>query len=272
MNKWLVLPLLALVTACVSYYQPEAALEDGVYYAEDDPSYSYNADDYYSAAVLYPWASLDYFYFAYWPYPGYRFGFFYPYEYGFASWGYPYGYYGYFAYASPWYSPWYYSYYDHSYWRPYRKNCHHQGRCPDQDNDDRDAGDDRYAGDDGRYARDGGEENAFYSNDVRHKMNRARQPSAKRYVVKPPAGRTGYQGMAARNYEPGKPGRSRSKPAYPAAPGPGGGKSTVTVSAPETRTAPDMYSGRQGQSPSIDRPSRSQISGSAKSSRRKDRD
>ena len=39
MKKLLILLLLVLLSGCVSYYHPETALEDGVYYAEDDPSY-----------------------------------------------------------------------------------------------------------------------------------------------------------------------------------------------------------------------------------------
>lgn len=263
MNKWLVLPLLALLTACVSYYQPESALEDGVYYPEDDPSYRYNPDDYYSRVVYYPWASLDYFYFGYWPYPSYGFSFVYPYEFGFAAWGYPYSYYGYYAYYSPWYSPWYATYYHDPYWRPYRRHCHH-GQCPGH-GDDRDAGDDRYAGTGAQgYPGGGGEENAFYSHNVKSKTRSSGYPPTKRYVSKTPAWRTGYQGMAARSVEPDRSGGSRTKPAYPLSNG-------ATMGA---RSAPaaGAFSGRDRPSPSFSSPSHSRSSAYGKSARQRDRD
>jgi len=96
MKKLLIVPLMVLLTGCVTYYQPETALEDGVYYAEDDPSYSLNAGDY-SGFVYYPWSSLDYFYQGYWPSYGFAYG--YSFALGYSPWGYPYGYPGF-------YSPW----------------------------------------------------------------------------------------------------------------------------------------------------------------------
>ncbi|MGD9021881.1 MAG: hypothetical protein PVF46_08790, partial [Lysobacterales bacterium] len=68
MKNLLILPLLALLSGCVTYYYPETALEDGVYYAEDDPSYAVYSDSYVSVGY-YPWYSLDYFYLGYYPYP-----------------------------------------------------------------------------------------------------------------------------------------------------------------------------------------------------------
>ena len=46
MKNLLIMPLLILMAGCVTYYYPETALEDGVYYAEDDPSYVLNSGDY----------------------------------------------------------------------------------------------------------------------------------------------------------------------------------------------------------------------------------
>ena len=63
MKKLLILPLLLLLSGCVTYYHPQTAMKDGIYYAEDDPSYVVDSRDMY-----YPWASLDYFYLAYYPY------------------------------------------------------------------------------------------------------------------------------------------------------------------------------------------------------------
>jgi hypothetical protein len=126
MKKLLIFSLLVLLTGCVNYYHPKTALEDGVYYAEDDPSYVVN-DGVYFGVAYYPWSSLDYFYFGYHPYPVY------PYYRGFATgytpWHYPFGSFGF-------YSPLYVSYYHYPFypaWRPYGGYCathRHCGRHP----------------------------------------------------------------------------------------------------------------------------------------------
>ena len=126
MKKLLILPLLVLLTGCVTYYYPETAFEDGVYYAEDDPSYAVNQNRYIGVGY-YPWASLDYFYLGYQPYP------IYPYYYGFPAgfasgyspWFYPFSGYGF-------YSPLYVSYYHYPFypvWEPYGGYCSHHGGC-----------------------------------------------------------------------------------------------------------------------------------------------
>lgn len=270
MNKWLVLPLLALLSACVSYYQPESALQDGVYYPEDDPAYRYNADDYYySRVVVYPWSSLDSFYFGYWPYSGYAIGywpysgygfsFVYPDEPGFAG--------GYYAFYSPWYSRSYATYYYPPVWRPYRYNCHHHGRCGEHGSDERNVGNDRYAGDGGQnYAYPGGEgeQNAFYSNNVKNKMGQAGHPPTKRYVSKTATGRTAYQGNAVRSKEPAKAARNRARPV----------ESFTRDTARGMQSAPSAgtYSAHGGHSPSFGSSSRSRASGYGSSSRQRDRD
>jgi hypothetical protein len=268
MNRLFMLPLLALLTACVSYYQPESALEDGVYYAEDDPAYRYNSGDYYSGVFIYPWASLDYFYFGYWPYPGYGFNFVYPEEPGFAL--------GYYTFYSSWYSRGYATYYHPPIWRPYRNDCHHHGRCVENE-DDRDDGNDRYAGDGGQnygYPGGEGEENAFYSNNVKNKMGRTGYPTTKRYVYKTPAGLTGYQGGAAQNHEFTKTGKSRAKPGHPPSSGPTKVHPAVASSSQGVRMAPSKSggSGHSRQSPPSNSASYSRSSDSGKSSRQKDRD
>jgi len=270
MKRWLLLPLMAMLTACVSYYQPEAAFEDGVYYPEDDPAYRYNADDfYYTRVAVYPWASLDGFYFGYWPYStygfgywpysGYGFSFVYPDEPGFAA--------GYYAFYSPWYSRAYATYYAPPVWWPYRDNCHHHGRCREHGKDDGDTGDDRYVADGGHiygYHDGGGEENAFYSNNVRNKMGRhAGYPPSERYVSKTATGRAGYQDRAVKSKEMAQSGRSRSTPAY----------SHSRGSVHRTQSAPPAgsFSGNSRQSPSFSSPSHSRSSGMG-SARQKDRD
>jgi len=124
MKNLLILPLLVLLTACVTYYDPETALEDGVYYAGNDLSYVLNADPY-AGVSYYPWSSLDHFYLGYNPYPRHGFGYAYGgygsgssfgINYGYSPWYYPYSYYGY-------YSPWYASYYHYPHYparRPWR--------------------------------------------------------------------------------------------------------------------------------------------------------
>jgi len=123
MKKLLISPLILLLTACVSYYYPQTALEDGVYYAEDDPAYD-NYTYSYAGASYYPWHSLDYFYLGYSPYVGYGNG---PYGYGGFSIGLSYGYspwYPYYGYSTPWYGS-HYGYAYHPGWRPYYNHGHH---------------------------------------------------------------------------------------------------------------------------------------------------
>lgn len=122
MRKLLIFPLLLLLASCVSYYYPKTALEDGIYYAEDDPAYVVN-EGVYIGVAYYPWSSLDYFYFGYHPYP------IYPYYYGFAAgyapWHYPFGSYGF-------YSPLYVSHYHYPFypaWRPYGGYCAYHRDC-----------------------------------------------------------------------------------------------------------------------------------------------
>jgi len=119
MKKLLILPLFMLLTACVTYYYPKTALKDGIYYAEDDPSYVVYSGTY-AGAAYYPWVSLDYFYLAY----------------------YPYRYYGY-------YSPWYISHFRYPYdpaLRPYYASCTAYGGC--QPRNRRSRRGDHYAGND----------------------------------------------------------------------------------------------------------------------------
>jgi hypothetical protein len=128
MRKLLLLPLLLSLTACVQYYYPETAMEDGVYYAEDDPKYVvFEGGD--PGAMYYPWSSLDYFYLGYGYYNPYPI---YPYYTGF-PFGLLYGW-------SPWYLPdryyshhWYMYGYDyhgrHNAWRPYSGYCANIGQC-----------------------------------------------------------------------------------------------------------------------------------------------
>ena len=258
MKKLLALLLLVLLAGCVSYYQPESALEDGVYYAEDDPAYNYNPDDY-SGVVYYPWSSLDSFYFGYWPYPGYGFGY-----------GYAYGYPGYFP-------PWYFPYYHHPSWTSYHKICDFHRRCGGNVHDARDAGDDNYAGNDqqtnGHPAGDG-EENVFYSPDGKNKMGRASYPPMKRYVSKTSSGRPGSQDTVAQNRKETKTGISRFIHVYPNSPGSTAERPAASPAMPSPPSASpgNTFSGHNTPSPSFDRPASPPSSNYGKSSHHKDRD
>jgi hypothetical protein len=217
MKKLLILPLLVLLTGCVTYYYPETALEDGVYYAEDDPSYAVYSGGY-TGSVYYPWYSLDYFYLGYYPSPRYSYAYTYPggfwigFNYGFSPWYYPSHYYGY-------YSPWYGSHHHHHYypaWRPYQGyySRQHDGRY--QKNHHRDERRDRYAGN-GQYG-SGRNDNDRYDRRNRsddqdgrdgYSRDRHQSSSVRRYVSTAPSGQDSTRGMVIRNQDSAKVGNSR---------------------------------------------------------------
>jgi len=214
MKKLLILPLLVLLTGCVSYYYPETAYEDGVYYAEDDPAYVVYSGAY-TSDVYYPWHSLDYFYLGYYPSARYSFSYGYPsglsvgFNYGFSPWYYPNHYYGY-------YSPWYGSSHHHHYypaWRPYRGyySRHHDRRHRNRDDRyDRYVGNDRH--DRGRHDNDRNDRRNRSGDKNRredYSRDRDRSSSVRRYVSTAPAGKGGDRGMVVRNRDSAKVSRSR---------------------------------------------------------------
>ena len=217
MKKLLILPLLVLLTGCVTYYYPETALDDGVYYAEDDPSYFVYSDSY-ADTVFYPWSSLDYFYLGYNPYPRYGFGsgFSFGIGYGYSPWYYPYSYYGY-------YSPWYASHSHYPYyptWRPYSGYCSRHSNCSNRyRNNHRVDRQGRYAGNslDGRRNRSG-----EYLDDIKKPADQRRNEGTgkrsnraapvRRYVSTAPAGHSGDRGMVIRSRESSKAGKIRLHP------------------------------------------------------------
>ena len=269
MKNLIILSWLVLLSGCVSYYYPETALEDGVYYAEDDPSYVLNSGDY-STVIYYPWSSLDYFYLGYWPYPGFGYTYGYTSGWGYSPWGYPYGYGGH-------HSPWYFSRHHYPYWHSFRGNCARHDGCRQNDKDDRDTSDDRYAGDDQENQRIPGgeiEDNAFYSNSRKNKMGGAATQPVRRRVSTVPAGQSGNQGMVIRHRESRKTGKSRLEPVGPA-------RSTSVNAAPAVSSeamrppaisTPNTYSGGDTRPPSFSAPPGHGSSMNGKSSRRKDRD
>lgn len=265
MKKLLILPLLVFLTGCVTYYQPEAGLEDGVYYAEDDPSYILNSGDY-SGVVYYPWSSLDYFYLGYWSYPSYGFSYGYSFALGYSPWGYPYGYPGY-------YSPWYFSHYNDPYWRPHQGNCSRRHGCRDNNDDDRDTGEFEYAQGDPESERDADNEEKPGNRYVSGKKNSAGKPY-KRYVWTAPNGLYGNRGMDVSKNEITKTGKSRVEPAKTSP-----AKPQRSASSPADRHAraragsgPSAYreSGAPSSSHSSPRDHGSSMKG--ESSRHKDRD
>ncbi len=216
MKKLLILPLLVLLSGCVTYYYPETALEDGVYYAEDDPSYNVY-QGHYPGYAYYPWSSLDYFYMGYHPYPRYAYYYGYPhgFSYGYSPWHYPFGYYGY-------YSPLYASYYHYPYypvWRPYTGYCSHYAGCDRRQNRNRDDEQERLVGD-GKNTRrkpadddvDNSELAADLSEEKRiSEYNTATLPY-RRQVSTMPSGYSGNRGMVIRSGDSNKIGKSRIQP------------------------------------------------------------
>ncbi|MGD9020973.1 MAG: hypothetical protein PVF46_04195 [Lysobacterales bacterium] len=273
MKKLLILPLLALLSGCVTYYYPETALEDGVYYAEDDPSYTVYSDSYVSVGY-YPWYSLDYFYLGYYPYPRYRVGYGYPgsfyfgFSYGFSPWYYPGHYYGY-------YSPWYASYGHYPYypaWRPYRGYyAHHHGdrywkkKHHDRGHDRYPGGHDRYGERDrhdryaGRgdrdYRHDRGRDDYTQARRERDQDSHGDSTKVRRYVSTAPSGRSGERGVVVRSRESTKIGKSKLEA------GKQDGLSTARVTTTDARATLPTYSVRHSGSEvryrSSSKPSRS---------------
>ena len=248
MKKLLILPLLVLLTGCVTYYYPQTALQDGVYYAEDDPSYVVYSDSY-AGVAYYPWSSLDYFYLGYNPYPRYGFGYGYGggfsfgISYGYSPWYYPYSYYGY-------YSPWYASYNHYPYypaWRPYRGYYSHYNRGHHKYKKGHRGGghDDRYAGNDNYDPRNRGAENEDRYENPDERRNKGSQSNSysasrvNRYVSTAPSGYSSNRGMVIRNRETTKIGKSRLEPTKSVP------VQAVSVSPVNFRTAQSNYRTRQ---------------------------
>ncbi len=245
MKKLLILPLLVLLTGCVTYYYPQTAMQDGVYYAEDDPSYVVYSDGY-AGAAYYPWSSLDYFYLGYYPYPrygyGYGGGFSFGVSYGYSPWYYPYGYYGY-------YSPWYASYSHYPYypaWRPYHGYySRHNGGHHKYNKGYRGDGRDRYVENDNQNRRSHGDENEDRyekPDDRRNQSGQFNSYSASRvnrYVSTAPSGYSSNRGMVIRNRETTKTGKSRLEPTKSVP------VQAVSVSSSNSRTAQPSYRTRR---------------------------
>ena len=237
MKNLLFVPLLIFMAGCVTYYYPETALEDGVYYAEDDPSYQFNSADY-SGVVYYPWSSLDYFYMGYWPYPN--------------------GFYGY-------YSPWYYSHYYGYYWRPNRWYCIRGGAC-----NRRHPGNHFAVSYPDLHRNPGREDGEEYSPGEDVDMHR-NSVSPIRYVTTAPPGYSGNQGMVIRSNKGSKIGKNRLEPVKSARSKPVSARSSTTGTVFRSPTTSSMRS-RAPRSPGVSRsPTRSPL-GKVSSSRRSHRD
>jgi len=266
MKKLIILPLLVLLTGCVSYYSPETALEDGVYYAEDDPAYVLNSSDY-SGVVYYPWSSLDYFYMGYGGYYGYSFAHNYPYGLG---WGFPYGY---DVYYSSWTGPYHHRYYRHA----NRAHCPGHAGCRRNNRDDRDDVNDRIAREDpvDRRHRDGSDdEDERSDSSSERKIARNRQAPVGRYGPLLPAGQSGTQDRVIRNNDKTKTVKSRLEPAksvpvknVSVSPSP----SSATVHRPAPSSPRTSSRGRSRPAPASSSSSR-RSAGQVRSPRRKDGD
>lgn len=257
MKNLLFMPLLIFMAGCVTYYYPETALEDGVYYAEDDPSYQFNSADY-SGVVYYPWSSLDYFYMGYRPYPGYGFVYGYPIGLGYSPWDYPNGFYGY-------YSPWYYSHYYGYYWRPYRGYCIRASACNGRHPGNRFA-----VSYPDLHRRPGQEDDEEYApgEDVDMERNSV---SPTRYVTTAPPGYSGNQGMVIRSNEGSKIGKSRLEPVKQVRSRTGNARSSTTGTVFRSPTTSSVRS-RAPRSPVVSRPPTRPPLGKVSSSRRAHRD
>jgi hypothetical protein len=211
MKMLLIMSLLVLLSGCVTYYYPETALEDGVYYAEDDPSYVVYQGGY-PGAAYYPWSSLDYFYMGFNPYPRYAYfhGFPFGFSHGYAPWYYPYGYYGY-------YSPLYASYYHYPYfpvWRPYNGYCsHYSGHCR---SNHMYGGYNRHANNDRRKRKNEEKDSHEIPDenpDLTNDQDRNGDEAYSHYLVTAPYAYYGDRGLMIRSGETAKIGKSRIQPA-----------------------------------------------------------
>ncbi|MGD8384023.1 MAG: hypothetical protein PVF89_01320 [Lysobacterales bacterium] len=245
MKKLMLIPLLLLLSGCVTYYYPESGVRDGVYYAQDDPSYvddsyvtgsaAYSAGyaNYAGYADYYPWASLDSFYLGYGGYSrsrggiGWSFGL----SYGYTPWYAPY-----YGYYSPWYAPYYPRYYGpyYSTWWPYYRSCRHRGYCGYQRNHPRHdnrgyqrGGHDRYSRGDwrertyrggtrnrSRPARRIDRDSRNHGATLKRELGQrdARTAPARRYVTTAPSGEAHRRGMVVRNRAGAKDAPRRVQP------------------------------------------------------------
>jgi len=209
MKKLLILLLLSLLSGCVTYYTPETVIEDGVYYADEDPAYINNAyvsgSYIYVGAAYYPWWSMDYFYMG-----------FSSYGYGYSPWYYPY-----YSYYSPWYRPHHhYAYGRH--WRRHGDYCQPYNACGRSNYGNGRGGDhDLYADNDhgnptDRRNRGGKDEVGNVDPGNRRNDNGTGSygtSPVRRYVSTAPSGYSGNQGMVIRSRETKKTGKHRVDPA-----------------------------------------------------------
>jgi len=198
MKKILLLLILPMFSGCVTYYTPEVVVENGMYYADEDPAYINNAyvsgSYIYAGAAWYPWRSMDYFYFGYYPYSYY------------SPWYYPYSYY------SPGYYP-HHRYAHHRYWRRHGDYCQPYNACGRGQHD-------RYVDNDhdrptDRRNRGGEDEDGNEDPGNRRNGNRTGSYAAaptRRYVSTAPSGYSGDQGVVIRSRGSSKPGKNRTQP------------------------------------------------------------
>ena len=206
MKKLLILPLIILLSGCVTYYYPETALEDGVYYAEDDPKYVVYRDPY-PGRALYPWVSMDYFYLGYSPFHRHPL---FPYHYGFPLA---------FFYSDHlnWYDP--YSQLTFYNGNRYYGYCRHFRVCGNQGNGNPRHGNDRYASNDlddpGNHRDDEIDSNDLpeaYGDNQNSTAVITTMPHSRYVSTSPSSGPSWNRGLVIRSNESSKVGESHIQP------------------------------------------------------------
>lgn len=253
MKNLLILLLLLLLTSCVTYYTPETAMEDGIYYAEDDPAYVVFQDGY-PGGAYYPWTSLDYFYMGYRPYP------FYPY-YRRYHFGLPYAY-----------------MYPYGFWGHYHGFCEHDRVCGGRYyGNQRNNGQNRYAGNEpgnnsDRHDVEPGDEDIPGQNLDTLNSATTYGPSYNRYVSTMPSGYGGRRGMVIGRNETTKITESKVQPVVSS-----GSSSGIIVTAAPSAGAAGASSGQNRAQPvgaSVgfsERPAHTSVSSRSSSSSRPSR-
>jgi hypothetical protein len=257
MRKLLLIPLLALLAGCVTYYYPAPESTVAVQYAPEDSVY----DDYglsvvshdYVGSRYYPWWSMDYFYLGSGYYDsGFSIGF----GTGYRPWHYDYSYYRHW-YPTWNYDPWYYSYWyapvhtHYSYYGYAHHNPYWHGRYRDYHRR-YNRSHDYYYDDENRYARRHGRNDGdpepgqdLVPPDDRSRERQApRQGSmepgpASRRVSVAPGDRSNERGMIVRSRDNAKPTRSRIEPVGSTAMPAGAGTATTrgNLRQPDLKTS-----------------------------------
>ncbi len=264
MRSLMLIPLLALMMGCVTYYYPGLETPETVYYSTNDTVY----DDYggavvthdYTTSRYYPWWSMDYFYLGSGHYhSGFSVGFSTRYSPWNRHYGYPYHSYYYPAtFYDPWfYSSWYapihyhYNYYDYGYsYAYYNPFWQHRYREYHRRHHDDDRYDDRYGNQ--RHPRnqrpnDQGYDTSLAENRERNRGDGRVEPGpVTRRVSVAPGSAAADRGMVVRSRENRKPTRDRTEPVNPKVIAAGSPASPATGSRAVREPGSDYTVARRG--------------------------